>query len=111
MICRRLIRGIVLFNAAFYLIYWLNPSAGVFINDTLRNLHLYNVSYYWFILSTVALPILLATEVVRRTFERKRLKSPMEIRLFDSGVWIDSVLVAGWIVAALWAVVFAPAAV
>jgi hypothetical protein len=111
MICRRLIRGIVLFNAVFYVIYWLSPSVGVSINDTLRNLRLNNASYYWLILSTVALPILLITEVVKRASERKMVTSPTEIHLFDAGVWIDSVLVAGWILATLWAFAHGAAAV
>ena len=110
-ICRRLIWGIVFFNSIFFLIYWRSPSAGVFLNDTLRNLHLYNASYYWFIVSTVALPILLVTEVVKRAFERKTFTSPTEIRLFDAGVWIDAVLVAFWILTIVWATLRSAAAV
>ncbi len=108
---RRLIRGTVIFNFIFYLIYWLSPQVGVLINSALRNLHLYNAAYYWFNLSTVALPILLVTEIVKRYIEGKRLKSQMDIGIFDPAIFIDLVLVAVWIIAVLWAVAYGAAAI
>ncbi len=96
-VLRRLIRGIVVANFTLLALGYV-PVLNDSLDRALRATRITHGLFWWSLTSTLALPIILASEVAGRWYQRKQTSIAVGTRLIDRNILIDATLVTAWLV-------------